>query len=187
MANPRAFIAFDYDHDDFLRIALVGQSKHPDTDFAIADWSVKVPFVGDWKAKVRTRIKQTDQVIVICGEHTHKAINSMRIASQLLGMGFSNWKFRAPATAAYPNCFNIASSCRGSALRANTFRMKSTSLVPRASFTANLMACAPAMTKSSAAGPSAASNSSRYVRCGSGITLLSSAAQSYCSTNNRPA
>jgi hypothetical protein len=73
MPNPRAFIAFDYDHDEFLRVALVGQSKHPDTDFAIADWSVKVPFVGDWKAKVRTRIKQVDQVIVICGEHTHLA------------------------------------------------------------------------------------------------------------------
>src|SRR5580704_12711610 len=56
-----------------ISVALVGQSKHPDTDFAIADWSVKVPFVGDWKAKVRTRIKQVDQVIVICGEHTRRA------------------------------------------------------------------------------------------------------------------
>jgi hypothetical protein len=73
MPNPRAFIAFDYDHDEFLRVALVGQSKHPDTDFAIADWSVKVPFVGDWKDKVRDRIRRVDQVIVICGENTHKA------------------------------------------------------------------------------------------------------------------
>jgi hypothetical protein len=74
MANPRAFIAFDYDHDEFLRTALVGQSKHPDTDFDIADWSVKEPFAErDWEKKVRTRIRQTNLVIVICGEHTHTA------------------------------------------------------------------------------------------------------------------
>ena len=71
---PRAFIAFDYDHDSFLRTALVGQSKHPDTDFEIADWSVKEPFAEkEWEKKVRTRIKQVDLVIVICGQHTHMA------------------------------------------------------------------------------------------------------------------
>jgi hypothetical protein len=69
----RTFIAFDYDHDEFLRTALVGQSKHPDTDFEIADWSVKDPFPGDWKARVREKIRRVDQVIVICGEHTHYA------------------------------------------------------------------------------------------------------------------
>jgi len=74
MANPRAFIAFDYDHDEFLRTALVGQSKHPDTDFDIADWSVREPFAErDWEKKVRTRIRQANLVIVICGEHTHTA------------------------------------------------------------------------------------------------------------------
>jgi hypothetical protein len=73
MANPRVFIAFDYDHDEFLRTALIGQSKHPDTDFEIADWSVKDPFPGDWKARVRENIRRVDQVIVICGEHTHTA------------------------------------------------------------------------------------------------------------------
>jgi hypothetical protein len=73
MAMPRVFIAFDYDHDEFLRTALVGQSKHPDTDFEIADWSVKDPFPGDWKARVRDKIRRVDQVIVICGEHTNIA------------------------------------------------------------------------------------------------------------------
>jgi len=73
MANPRAFIAFDYDHDEFLRTALVGQSKHPDTDFEITDWSVKEPFTGDWEKKVRDRIRRVDRVIVICGQHTQTA------------------------------------------------------------------------------------------------------------------
>lgn len=72
--NPaRVFTAFDYDHDESLRNLLVGQSKHADSPFEMHDWSVKVPFTGDWKSKVRTRIRSVDQIIVICGEHTHAA------------------------------------------------------------------------------------------------------------------
>jgi hypothetical protein len=37
------------------------------------DWSVKEPFTGDWKAKVRAKIRSVDQVIVLCGEYTHLA------------------------------------------------------------------------------------------------------------------
>jgi hypothetical protein len=69
----RVFTAFDYDHDESLRNLLMGQAKHPDTPFEMHDWSVKEPFTGDWKAKVRTRIRGVDQVIVLCGEHTHTA------------------------------------------------------------------------------------------------------------------
>jgi hypothetical protein len=69
----RVFTAFDFDHDDSLRNLLVGQSKHEDSPFEMHDWSVKEPFTGDWKAKVRTRIRSVDQVIVLCGEYTHTA------------------------------------------------------------------------------------------------------------------
>jgi hypothetical protein len=69
----RVFTAFDYDHDAFLRTALVGQSKNDDSPFEICDYSVKEPFTGDWKKKVRERIKKCGQMIVICGEHTHAA------------------------------------------------------------------------------------------------------------------
>ena len=69
----RVFTAFDYDHDESLRNLLVGQSKNEDSPFEMHDWSVKEPFTGDWKAKVRTRIRSADQVIVLCGEHTHTA------------------------------------------------------------------------------------------------------------------
>jgi hypothetical protein len=69
----RVFVAFDYDHDESLRNLLMGQAKHPDTPFEMHDWSVKEPFAGDWKAKVRTKIRSVDQVIVLCGEHTHTA------------------------------------------------------------------------------------------------------------------
>ncbi|MDE0479282.1 MAG: TIR domain-containing protein [Gammaproteobacteria bacterium] len=69
----RAFISFDFDHDEELRNALVGQAKHPDSPFEIADWSVRERFENNWKAQVRSRIRRTDLTIVICGEHTHTA------------------------------------------------------------------------------------------------------------------
>ena len=39
----RAFISFDFDNDEDLRNALVGQSKMSDSPFEIADYSVKEP------------------------------------------------------------------------------------------------------------------------------------------------
>ena len=73
MVRKRAFISFDFDHDEELRDALVGQAKNPDSPFTIADWSVKEPFTGDWRAKVRDRIRKTDLTIAICGRYTHTA------------------------------------------------------------------------------------------------------------------
>ena len=73
MAMKRAFISFDFDHDEELRNALVGQAKNPDSPFEIADWSVRERFPRNWKEEVRRRIRRTDLTIVICGEHTHQA------------------------------------------------------------------------------------------------------------------
>lgn len=69
----RAFISFDFDHDEDLRNLLAGQAKHPDSPFEFADWSVKEPLTGDWREKVRRRIRGTDLTIVICGEWAHTA------------------------------------------------------------------------------------------------------------------
>lgn len=73
MPLTKAFTSFDFDHDEDLRILLVGQSKHPDSPFELADWSLKEALTGDWKEKVRRRIRQVDQLIVMCGEWTHTA------------------------------------------------------------------------------------------------------------------
>ena len=73
MAMKRAFISFDFDHDEELRDALVAQAKNPDSPFEIADRSVRERFESNWKEKVRNRIRKTDLTIVICGEHTHTA------------------------------------------------------------------------------------------------------------------
>ena len=73
MTAKRVFISFDYDHDEELKNALVGQSKYPNSPFNIADRSVKEPLPGDWKGKVRGRIRSVDIVAVICGHHAHTA------------------------------------------------------------------------------------------------------------------
>ena len=73
MTAARVFTSFDYDHDEDLRTLLVGQAKNDDSPFELTDWSVKEPFTGDWKKKVREHIRKVDQVIVICGEYTNTA------------------------------------------------------------------------------------------------------------------
>jgi len=73
MALERVFTSFDFDHDEDLRNLLVGQAKNEDSPFELADWSLKDALSGDWKKKVRERIRQVDQMIVMCGEHTDTA------------------------------------------------------------------------------------------------------------------
>lgn len=72
-SKVKVFISFDYDHDVDLKNLLVGQAKNEDSPFEITDMSVKEELTGDWKEKVRQRIKKVDQVIVICGEYTNTA------------------------------------------------------------------------------------------------------------------
>lgn len=73
LSKTRVFVSFDYDHDVGLKHLLVGQSRHEDSPFEIADHSIKEHISGDWKANARTRIRRSDVVCVICGEHTHTA------------------------------------------------------------------------------------------------------------------
>lgn len=94
MAKKRAFISFDFDHDDDLRTMLAGQAKHPDSPFDFADRSVKEPMTGDWKTKVKGRISNTDLAIVICGELTHAATGvaeELRITRDLSKPYFLLW------------------------------------------------------------------------------------------------
>jgi hypothetical protein len=41
MADPRAFISFDFDHDETEKNLFVGQSKNSKSPFSIEDWSSK--------------------------------------------------------------------------------------------------------------------------------------------------
>lgn len=82
----RVFTSFDFDHDEGLRNLLVGQARHPESPFELYDWSVRAPFgEARWQDKIRERIRRVDQVLVLCGEHTHKATGvaiELRIARE---------------------------------------------------------------------------------------------------------
>jgi len=107
MAKKRVFISFDYDHDEILKTFLVGQSKHEDTPFDLADWSIKETLTGNWKEKARSRIRAVDLVAVICGEHTDTATGvseELRIAQQenipyFLLWGYSDKTCKKPRAA----------------------------------------------------------------------------------------
>lgn len=71
--KKKVFISFDYDHDEELKMALVGQARNSDSPFTINDMSIKQSIDHNWKYYARQRIKQCDVVIVICGYYTDKA------------------------------------------------------------------------------------------------------------------
>lgn len=73
MAKPKVFVSFDYDHDSFLKEALVGQAQNPDSPFQISDWSVKEAQAYNWQDHAKMRISRSDIVVVICGQNTNSA------------------------------------------------------------------------------------------------------------------
>jgi hypothetical protein len=68
----RVFVSFDYDHDNDLKNLLIGQARNPDSPFEVEDWSIKVAS-PTWRDEARNRISRSDQVIVLCGQHTNTA------------------------------------------------------------------------------------------------------------------
>lgn len=66
------FVSFDYDHDNDLKVMVIGQAKNDDSPFSVIDHSIK-DASPNWKAEARKRIRRADQVIIICGEHTDTA------------------------------------------------------------------------------------------------------------------
>ena len=86
MAKQRIFISFDYDNDEDIKIMLAGQAKLTDSPFDFIDASVKDHLTGDWKEKVKRRISNCDQVIILCGMSTHFATGvfaELEIAQQI--------------------------------------------------------------------------------------------------------
>ena len=73
-SRRRVFISFDFDNDDELKHALIGQSRYPNSPFDVYDWSLKEAAPErNWKQKARQRISAAEIVIVICGQYTHRA------------------------------------------------------------------------------------------------------------------
>ena len=57
MADPRAFVSFDFDHDATEKMLFVGQSKNSKTPFSIQDWSAKSSMPqSQWETIVKDKI-----------------------------------------------------------------------------------------------------------------------------------
>lgn len=74
MADPRAFISFDFDHNETEKTLFVGQSKNSKTPFSIQDWSAKSSMPqSKWEAIVEEKIKKCNMVIVLVGKYIASA------------------------------------------------------------------------------------------------------------------
>ncbi len=70
MAESRAFISFDVDHNSDEKILFAGQAWHSKTPFSHEDWSAKEPMAqSQWEALVRAKINKTHFVIVLVGKY----------------------------------------------------------------------------------------------------------------------
>ena len=75
MADPRAFISFDFDNNETQRMLFVGQSKNSKTPFTIQDWSSKSTLPqSQWEQIIKDKISRTNMVIVLVGTKMASAI-----------------------------------------------------------------------------------------------------------------
>lgn len=69
MADPRAFISFDFDHNETEKTLFVGQAKNSKTPFSIQDWSAKSSMPqSQWEAIVKGKINASNMLIVLVGK-----------------------------------------------------------------------------------------------------------------------
>jgi hypothetical protein len=80
MGNVPIFMSFDLDHDQDLHDRLLEQSMKRASGFEISGRSEARTTTDLWDERLRRRICEADEVIVICGEHTAA---SMRVSAEL--------------------------------------------------------------------------------------------------------
>ena len=75
MAGPRAFVSFDFDHDQTPRILFTGQAKDKSpTPFAVEDWSSKATLPqAQWEALIKAKINKCNLLIVLVGKYMASA------------------------------------------------------------------------------------------------------------------
>lgn len=68
MADPRAFISFDYDHNLTQKNLFVGQIKNSRTPFSAEDWSSKETLPqATWEQQLKDKIGRCHLMIVLVG------------------------------------------------------------------------------------------------------------------------
>lgn len=79
MADPRAFISFDFDHNYGEKILFAGQAKHSKTPFNIEDWSSKSHLPqNEWEKLIEEKIKKCNMLIVLVGKYMASATGAVK-------------------------------------------------------------------------------------------------------------
>lgn len=74
MADPRAFISFDFDNNSTEKLLFAGQAKNSRTPFTIQDWSSKLALPQpQWERLINSKIAATNMLIVLVGKSTYSA------------------------------------------------------------------------------------------------------------------
>lgn len=74
MANPRAFISFDFDNNAGEKMYFAGQAKNSRTPFNIEDWSSKEHLPQkQWEDLIESKVKKCNLLIVLVGKKTYSA------------------------------------------------------------------------------------------------------------------
>lgn len=74
MADPRAFISFDYDNNKTEKDLFAGQAKNSRTPFNIEDWSSKTVLPQkEWETLIEAKINKCNLLIVLVGKKTYTA------------------------------------------------------------------------------------------------------------------
>ena len=81
MSQVHVFVSFDIEHDGELYELLLAQSRSPSSGFTVSGSSERSAGTDAGSARARRRIRDADQVIVICGKHTEA---STSVSAELL-------------------------------------------------------------------------------------------------------
>jgi MTH538 TIR-like domain (DUF1863). len=74
MADPRAFVSFDFDNNSTEKLLFVGQAKNSRTPFTVQDWSSKETLPQpQWERLINEKIAKTNMLIVLVGRWTYLA------------------------------------------------------------------------------------------------------------------
>ena len=69
MADPRAFISFDFDNNQVDKILFVGQIKNSRTPFSAEDWSSSEALPqAEWERRLKDKINRCHLMIVLVGK-----------------------------------------------------------------------------------------------------------------------
>ena len=103
MAKPRVFGSFDFNRDHNLKGSLVNQAKQADSPFSMVDVSLKEAYPdGEWLRRAQSAIAKCDLLIVLLGEHTHRAAGVLQEVNIAKGVGKPRFQLRPQRSDARP-------------------------------------------------------------------------------------